>query len=144
MFHRSCHLDSCHIAGRHLALSLPERLLSQSALWVDADEVESPIAEVDDETKMEVDAAEADDAEADYAEAEEDEDLPELSLDIFDVIKSAQAQHGLRHGDHARYRQYCSRRLHRIRKGLKFMHGKGRQVCLPPPVYPPPLHQPCP
>jgi len=86
--------------------------------------------------EMEVDAFEEADegeeaGEEEGEEEEEDEDLPELSLDIFDVIKSAQAQHGLRHGDHARYRQYCSRRLHRLRKGLKFTHGKGRYVKRP-------------
>jgi signal recognition particle subunit SRP68 len=44
------------------------------------------------------------------------------------VIKSSQAQHGLRHGDYVRYRQYCSRRLHRVRKAVGFLHGKGRYV----------------
>ena len=60
--------------------------------------------------------------------AEPSEPLPDVSLEIFNVIKSKQAEHGLRHGDHARYRAFCSRRLHRIRKGLGFLHGKGRFV----------------
>ena len=61
------------------------------------------------------------------AEGEESlENLPEVSLEIFNVIKSSHAQHGLRHGDYVRYRQYCSRRLHRVRKGVGFLHGKGR------------------
>ena len=57
--------------------------------------------------------------------------MPEVSLDIFDVIKSSRAQHGLRHGDYLRYRQYCARRLHRIRKTLKLTQGKGRFVKKP-------------
>lgn len=48
-----------------------------------------------------------------------------MSLEIFNVIKSSHAQHGLRHGDYVRYRQYCTRRLHRIRKSVNFIHGTG-------------------
>ena len=54
--------------------------------------------------------------------------LPSVTLEIFNVVKSSHAQHGLRHGDYTRYRQYCSRRLHRIRKTLGMQHGKGRFV----------------
>jgi RNA-binding signal recognition particle 68 len=35
---------------------------------------------------------------------------------VLEVIKGAQAQNGLRHNDFERYRQYCTRRLHRIRQ----------------------------
>jgi hypothetical protein len=41
----------------------------------------------------------------------------------------AQALHGLRYGDYQRYRQYCSRRMRRLRQGTKFLHweqGKGK------------------
>ena len=55
-------------------------------------------------------------------------DLPSVTLEIFNVVKSSHAQHGLRHGDYTRYRQYCSRRLRRIRKTLGMQHGKGRFV----------------
>ncbi|XP_076679999.1 signal recognition particle 68 [Andrena cerasifolii] len=41
------------------------------------------------------------------------------SLEILKIIKEAQQQHGLRHGDYQRYRGYCSRRLRRLRKVLK-------------------------
>ena len=61
----------------------------------------------------------------------EAEALPELSLDIFDLIKTAQGLHGLRHGDYGRYRQYCSRRLHRLRKTAALTHGKGRYAKRP-------------
>lgn len=81
-------------------------------------------------------------------------ELPLLSLDILQAIRTAQSQHGLRHGDYGRYRrdgacalvdwcrscaaasqltlspahrrQYCSRRLRRLYKGTKFLHGRGR------------------
>ncbi|KAF2311640.1 hypothetical protein GH714_025454 [Hevea brasiliensis] len=35
-------------------------------------------------------------------------------------------QHGLRHGDYARYRSYCTARLRRLYKSLKFTHGRGK------------------
>ncbi|KAF0717339.1 Aste57867_2370 [Aphanomyces stellatus] len=50
-----------------------------------------------------------------------------LSLPILETIKFSQQQNGLRFGDYTRYRQHCARRLRRLRKGLKFLHGKGRQ-----------------
>uniref|UniRef100_A0A6T6CZ51 Signal recognition particle subunit SRP68 n=1 Tax=Compsopogon caeruleus TaxID=31354 RepID=A0A6T6CZ51_9RHOD len=49
-----------------------------------------------------------------------------LSLDILRCVKTSQNTYGLRHGDYRRYRQYCTRRLHRIRKTLNFMNGKKR------------------
>ncbi|OQR93199.1 signal recognition particle [Achlya hypogyna] len=49
-----------------------------------------------------------------------------LSLPILETIKFSQQQNGLRFGDYARYRQHCARRLRRLRKGLKFTHGKGK------------------
>ncbi|XP_065846752.1 signal recognition particle subunit SRP68-like [Oscarella lobularis] len=45
------------------------------------------------------------------------------ALEVLPTIKEAQGQHGLRHGDYQRYRQYCSRRLRRVRKSLSFVHG---------------------
>ena len=49
-----------------------------------------------------------------------------LNLDILQIVKIGQSQHGLRHGDHTRYRQYCKRRLARMYKALKFSHGRGK------------------
>ncbi|KAI4894849.1 hypothetical protein NFI96_018294, partial [Prochilodus magdalenae] len=46
-----------------------------------------------------------------------------LSLEILQIIKDSQQQHGLRHGDYQRYRGYCSRRLRRLRKTLGFKMG---------------------
>lgn len=42
------------------------------------------------------------------------------------IIREAQQQHGLRHGDYQRYRGYCSRRLRRLRKVLKVPQGDRR------------------
>eukprot|EP00126_Sphaerothecum_destruens_P007539 Sdes_comp19893_c0_seq1m12234 len=54
----------------------------------------------------------------------EPQELPPVNLEVLQFIKDSQLQHGLRHGDYRRYRQYCSRRLRRIRKALKFLHGR--------------------
>ncbi|XP_037545915.1 signal recognition particle subunit SRP68 [Nematolebias whitei] len=53
------------------------------------------------------------------------ENVPEggLGLEILQIIKESQQQHGLRHGDYQRYRGYCSRRLRRLRKTLGFKMG---------------------
>lgn len=45
---------------------------------------------------------------------------------VLKVIKEAQQQHGLRHGDYQRYRCYCSRRIRRLRKVLKVTQGEKR------------------
>lgn len=56
---------------------------------------------------------------------ENKEKLPDggLGLEILQIIKESQQQHGLRHGDYQRYRGYCSRRLRRLRKTLGFKMG---------------------
>ncbi|XP_048061953.1 signal recognition particle subunit SRP68-like isoform X1 [Megalobrama amblycephala] len=46
-----------------------------------------------------------------------------LGVEILQIIKDSQQQHGLRHGDYQRYRGYCSRRLRRLRKTLGFKMG---------------------
>ncbi|XP_067860481.1 signal recognition particle subunit SRP68 [Heptranchias perlo] len=46
-----------------------------------------------------------------------------LNLEILQIIKDSQQQHGLRHEDYQRYRGYCSRRLRRLRKALGFKMG---------------------
>ena len=65
-------------------------------------------------------------AEAEMTDAQPKELASNLTLDILQIVKVSQSQHGLRHGDHMRYRQYCTRRLARIYKALKFSHGRGR------------------
>jgi signal recognition particle subunit SRP68 len=56
----------------------------------------------------------------------EDKLASNLTLDILQIVKLSQNQHGLRHDDHGRYRQYCTRRLARVYKSLKFTHGRGK------------------
>ncbi|KAL4457793.1 hypothetical protein ABPG75_012658 [Micractinium tetrahymenae] len=53
-------------------------------------------------------------------------ELPTLSLPVLAIVKDAQSLHGLKHSDYQRYRQYCSRRLRRIYKSVRFLHGRGR------------------
>ncbi|KAK7498522.1 hypothetical protein BaRGS_00010182 [Batillaria attramentaria] len=50
------------------------------------------------------------------------------TLEALVLIKEAQQQHGLRHGDFQRYRSYCSRRIKRIRKSLHFPQGSRNRV----------------
>uniref|UniRef100_A0A914CJ56 Signal recognition particle subunit SRP68 n=1 Tax=Acrobeloides nanus TaxID=290746 RepID=A0A914CJ56_9BILA len=47
---------------------------------------------------------------------------PFPTVSILRMIKDAQQKHGLRHGDYQRYRGYCTRKVKRIRKSLKFTH----------------------
>jgi len=56
------------------------------------------------------------------------------SLKIFSVVKAQQSQNGLRHNDHLRYRQYCSRRQRRLHNTLRFKHGRGRFKQVPFPA----------
>lgn len=63
---------------------------------------------------------------------EQKKDEP-LMVEILPLIKEAQQHHGLRHGDYQRYRQYCTRRLKRVRNSLHFKlgtrHGfKGKKI----------------
>lgn len=49
-------------------------------------------------------------------------------VDLLIMVKSAQNQNGLRHNDYSRYHKYCIRKLHRMRKSLKFTHGRKQYV----------------
>ncbi|KAH8301243.1 hypothetical protein KR018_009226 [Drosophila ironensis] len=49
-----------------------------------------------------------------------------FTVEILHMIKDAQQQHGLRHGDFQRYRGYCTRRIRRLRKALKYPQGDKR------------------
>ncbi|CAD7972739.1 unnamed protein product [Amoebophrya sp. A25] len=60
---------------------------------------------------------------------EEDKLAPPSEIFSFEVLKTARANqdaNGLRHNDHYRYRQYCTRRLARLYKSAKRTHGKGK------------------
>ncbi|KAK7369600.1 hypothetical protein VNO80_11642 [Phaseolus coccineus] len=58
--------------------------------------------------------------------ASSDQIVPKFSVNVLQLLKSAQMQHGLRHGDYTRYRRYCTARLRRLYKSLKFTHGRGK------------------
>ncbi|XP_042880131.1 signal recognition particle subunit SRP68-like [Penaeus japonicus] len=45
------------------------------------------------------------------------------TVKVLKVVKEAQLAHGLRHNDYQLYRQYCSRRIRRLRKNLKLIQG---------------------
>jgi hypothetical protein len=51
-----------------------------------------------------------------------------LSLEILELIKTAQAQNGLRHNDYSRYHYYCTRKLRRLRsaKTIDFTHAPAK------------------
>jgi signal recognition particle subunit SRP68 len=51
-----------------------------------------------------------------------------VTLDILTTVKAMQGAHGLKHGDFARYAQYCTRRLLRVRRATRLTHGRGRYV----------------
>ncbi|KAH8868811.1 Signal recognition particle subunit SRP68 [Schistosoma japonicum] len=50
------------------------------------------------------------------------------NIPVLSLVKSAQQQHGLRHGDYQRYHQYISRKLRRMRKSLHFQQGSRSKV----------------
>lgn len=50
---------------------------------------------------------------------------------VLKIIMEAQGLHGLRYGDYQRYRQYCSRRMRRLRKGLNFLHWEQGNLSRP-------------
>ncbi|KAK9801994.1 hypothetical protein WJX73_007855 [Symbiochloris irregularis] len=65
------------------------------------------------------------------ADQEEDatrKPLAPISLPILQTVRAAQAQHGLRHNDFARYRSYCTRKLGRLYRAHGLTHGRGKYV----------------
>ncbi len=61
-------------------------------------------------------------------QVEEEKKQTQPDVDILILVKSAQNQNGLRHNDYGRYHHYCIRKLHRMRKSLKFTQGKKQYV----------------
>ncbi|CAJ1392650.1 unnamed protein product [Effrenium voratum] len=62
-------------------------------------------------------------------EAQEEPQAPThepFSMKLLSTVQEHRSLNGLRHNDHLRYRQYCSRRLRRLYTGLRFTHGKTR------------------
>ncbi|XP_018655038.1 putative signal recognition particle 68 kD protein [Schistosoma mansoni] len=61
-------------------------------------------------------------------ETSENTTITPSSIPVLSLVKSAQQQHGLRHGDYQRYHQYISRKLRRMRKSLHFQQGNRSKV----------------
>ncbi|VDO04441.1 unnamed protein product [Rodentolepis nana] len=51
-----------------------------------------------------------------------------FNIPVLYIVKCAQYQHGLRHGDYQRYQQYVTRKLRRMRKSLRFQQGTRSRV----------------
>jgi len=83
----------------------------------------------DDE--KEIEAVEGDDTVPEIAEATGPPTHEPFSVKVFGITKAQQASNGLRHNDHLRYRQYCTRRLRRLRGALRWKNGKGRGKQVP-------------
>lgn len=54
------------------------------------------------------------------------EEKPFLSMDVLAIITEERNMHGLRHQDYQRYRQYCSRKIRRLRTVMDVRQGKKR------------------
>jgi len=50
-----------------------------------------------------------------------------FSLKVLSLIREQQQKHGLRHSDYQRYRNYCSRRLRRLRKAVGLVQGEKKK-----------------
>ncbi|KAG2557484.1 signal recognition particle subunit SRP68-like [Panicum virgatum] len=66
------------------------------------------------------------DMEVDSSAAVEEKQAVKFSINVLELMWEAQMQHGLRQSDYTRYRRYCSARLRRLYKSLKFLHGRGK------------------
>lgn len=61
-----------------------------------------------------------------------------IELRVYEYVRDAQLQHGLKYDDHRQYRSYCSRRIYRVRRSLnkhqgiapssKARHQRGRKL----------------
>lgn len=51
-----------------------------------------------------------------------------ISFPILADVTAAQAAHGLKHSDYERYRQYCTRRISRLRSATELTNRHGNQV----------------
>ncbi|VDD75767.1 unnamed protein product [Mesocestoides corti] len=51
-----------------------------------------------------------------------------FNIPVLYIVKCAQNQHGLRHGDYQRYQQYVTRKIRRMRKSLRLQQGTRSRV----------------
>jgi len=61
-------------------------------------------------------------------EQEEPINTTVFSLNLLQLIKTAQGQNGVKHGDYQRYRRHCANKLQALNKNLKFQHGRSKFV----------------
>lgn len=59
-------------------------------------------------------------------DSSEDFDVKKIELPLLVIAKYLQCQNGLKHKDFAQYTRYCSRKLHRLRSGLKMKCGRNK------------------
>jgi signal recognition particle subunit SRP68 len=45
-------------------------------------------------------------------------------MNVLEIITEERNMHGLRHHDYQRYRRYCTKKIHNLRKFLKLTQGK--------------------
>lgn len=62
------------------------------------------------------------------ASVAEPEPAGRFSLSLLEMIRSAQQQNGLKHGDYERYRHFCARKLKALYKALKMQHGRTKYI----------------
>lgn len=62
-------------------------------------------------------------------EEEHIESAPLVSLgeyDLLQTITNSQNHHGFKHGDYSRYRNYCQKKVLRLRTQINFKYGRGK------------------
>lgn len=51
---------------------------------------------------------------------------PAIRLDLLELINQARNEHGMRQQDYARYRRFCTEKVHRLRQSLHLTHNDGK------------------
>ncbi|CAL5373133.1 unnamed protein product [Camellia sinensis] len=125
-------MESCRGPKQSLSLSL-QRSETRSSLNAPPPPENSPLAteqlpEIGIQVRSmgkenDVAAMEIDDSKPN---ASDQINIPKFSINVLQLLKSSQMQHGLRFGEYTRYRRYCNARLRRLYKSLKFTHGRGK------------------
>lgn len=51
---------------------------------------------------------------------------PAVTLDLLELVNQARNEHGMRQQDYARYRRFCTEKVHRLRQSLHLTHNDGK------------------
>ncbi|KAI9356241.1 hypothetical protein DFJ73DRAFT_823537 [Zopfochytrium polystomum] len=62
------------------------------------------------------------------------DDKAPLKLEVLEMITDSRNQHGLRHQDYQRYRQYCTRKIKRVRSVVGLTQGEKKKKFLKKPI----------